>query len=109
MILWESSGDGGSGAPLDRDYPPVVCVEDRSVEQRLTVRLSDAAIDRSSEARGVCADKLRRRHVSLARSVATEACRRAANARHFVRRVQAPLVVDHKKPRDLGTELVLSV
>ncbi len=53
-----------------------------------TGRLSDAAIDRAVEALGVCADKLRRRHVTLARSVATEACRRAANARHFVRRVQ---------------------
>ncbi|NNC72520.1 MAG: Ppx/GppA family phosphatase [Sphingomonadaceae bacterium] len=52
-----------------------------------TGRLSDAAIDRSIEALSVCADKLRRRHVSLARSVATEACRRAANARHFIRRV----------------------
>lgn len=53
-----------------------------------TGRLSDQAIDRAIEALSICADKLRRRHVSLARSVATEACRRAANARHFVSRVQ---------------------
>jgi exopolyphosphatase/guanosine-5'-triphosphate,3'-diphosphate pyrophosphatase len=50
-------------------------------------RISDDAIERALTALGVCADKLRRRHVSLARSVATEACRRAANGREFVDRV----------------------
>ncbi|WP_298020771.1 Ppx/GppA phosphatase family protein [uncultured Parasphingopyxis sp.] len=53
-----------------------------------TGRLSDRAIDRAVDALAICADKLRRRHVSLSRSVATEACRRAANARQFVSRVQ---------------------
>lgn len=53
-----------------------------------TGRLSDAAIDRAVAALAICGDKLRRRHVSLSRSVATEACRRAANGRHFVRRVR---------------------
>ncbi|MEM8696628.1 MAG: Ppx/GppA phosphatase family protein [Pseudomonadota bacterium] len=53
-----------------------------------TGRLSDAAIDRAVAALSICADKLRRRHVSLSRSVATEACRRAANGRYFVRRVR---------------------
>ena len=52
-------------------------------------RLSDAAMDRAVAALAVCADKLRRRHVSLVRSVATEACRRAANGREFVARVAA--------------------
>src|SRR5215203_1676054 len=51
-------------------------------------RLSDAAMDRAVSALGVCADKLRRRNVSLSRSVATEACRRAANGRHFIDRVR---------------------
>ena len=50
-------------------------------------RLSDAAMDRAVAALAVCADKLRRRNVSLSRAVATEACRRAANGRHFVDRV----------------------
>ncbi|WP_114228494.1 MULTISPECIES: Ppx/GppA phosphatase family protein [Sphingomonas] len=50
-------------------------------------RLSTAAMDRAVEALGVCADKLKRRRVSLARSVATEACRRAANGRDFIARV----------------------
>jgi exopolyphosphatase/guanosine-5'-triphosphate,3'-diphosphate pyrophosphatase len=53
-----------------------------------TGRLSDAAIDRAVAALSICADKLRRRHVSLSRSVATEACRRAVNGRHFVQRVR---------------------
>jgi exopolyphosphatase/guanosine-5'-triphosphate,3'-diphosphate pyrophosphatase len=50
-------------------------------------RLSQQAMDRAVSALSVCADKLRRRHVSLVRSVATEACRRAANGREFVARV----------------------
>ncbi|CAN5148936.1 Ppx/GppA phosphatase family protein [soil metagenome] len=52
-----------------------------------TGRLSEAAIDRAISALSVCAAKLRRRRVTLARSVATEACRRAANGNAFVRRV----------------------
>ncbi|CAN5406005.1 Ppx/GppA phosphatase family protein [soil metagenome] len=53
-----------------------------------TGRLSDAAIDRTLSALSVCADKLKRRHVTLARSVATEACRRASNGTDFIERVQ---------------------
>ena len=45
-------------------------------------------MDRAVAALGVCADKLRRRNVSLSRSVATEACRRAVNGREFVERVR---------------------
>ncbi|TMJ18445.1 MAG: Ppx/GppA family phosphatase [Alphaproteobacteria bacterium] len=51
-------------------------------------KLSEAAMDRAVSALSVCAEKLRRRRVSLARSVATEACRRAVNGRHFVERVR---------------------
>ncbi len=54
-----------------------------------TGRLSDAAMDRALAALAVCADKLRRRHVYLARSVATEACRRACNGAEFIARVRA--------------------
>ena len=52
-------------------------------------RISDAAIERALGALHVCAEKLRRRRVSIARSVATEACRRAVNGRDFVERVYA--------------------
>ena len=51
-------------------------------------RLSDAAMDRAVAALSICADKLRRRHVALARSVATEACRKAANGPDFIERVR---------------------
>ncbi|MBO9713957.1 Ppx/GppA phosphatase family protein [Sphingomonas sp.] len=51
-----------------------------------TGRLSDAAIDRTLAALSICADKLKRRRVALARSVATEACRRATNGREFIER-----------------------
>lgn len=53
-----------------------------------TGRLSDAAIERTISALSVCAEKLRRRRVVLARSVATEACRQAANGADFVARVR---------------------
>jgi exopolyphosphatase/guanosine-5'-triphosphate,3'-diphosphate pyrophosphatase len=51
-------------------------------------KLSEGAMDRAVAALSVCAEKLKRRRVSLARSVATEACRRAVNGRHFVERVR---------------------
>ena len=54
-----------------------------------TGRLSQAAMDRALTALQVCADKLRRRNVHLARSVATEACRRAENGFDFIERVHA--------------------
>jgi exopolyphosphatase/guanosine-5'-triphosphate,3'-diphosphate pyrophosphatase len=51
-------------------------------------RLSDAAMDRTLSALNICADKLQRRNVRLARSVATEACRRAENGLEFIERVR---------------------
>jgi exopolyphosphatase/guanosine-5'-triphosphate,3'-diphosphate pyrophosphatase len=53
-----------------------------------TGRLSDEAMDRAVGALKVCADKLKRRNVRLARSVATEACRRASNGAAFIERVR---------------------
>ena len=53
-----------------------------------TGELSQAAMDRALAALKVCADKLRRRNVHLARSVATEACRRARNGAEFIDRVR---------------------
>jgi len=51
-------------------------------------RICDAAIERAVGALAVCGEKLRRRRVTLSRSVATEACRRAVNGRQFVERVR---------------------
>jgi exopolyphosphatase/guanosine-5'-triphosphate,3'-diphosphate pyrophosphatase len=51
-------------------------------------RLSDEAMDRAVGALRICADKLKRRNVRLARSVATEACRRASNGAAFIDRVR---------------------
>ena len=51
-------------------------------------RLSDKAMDRTLSALTICADKLQRRNVRLARSVATEACRRAENGIEFIDRVR---------------------
>lgn len=52
-----------------------------------TGRLSDAAIERTLAALRICADKLKRRNVALARSVATQACRQAENGAAFIERV----------------------
>jgi exopolyphosphatase/guanosine-5'-triphosphate,3'-diphosphate pyrophosphatase len=52
-----------------------------------TGRLSPAAMDRALGALKICSDKLRKRKVHLARSVATEACRQAENGAEFVERV----------------------
>ena len=53
-----------------------------------TGKLGQDAMDRTLGALHVCADKLKRRNVHLARSVATEACRRAANGAEFIERVR---------------------
>lgn len=53
----------------------------------LSGRLSDEAMDRALAALHICADKLRKRNVHLAHSVATEACRRAVNGAEFIERV----------------------
>ncbi len=50
-------------------------------------RISDVAMDRTVTALTICAAKIARRNVDLARSVATEACRKAVNGREFVDRV----------------------
>lgn len=53
-----------------------------------TGHLSDDAMERTMGALKICAEKLRRRNVRLARSVATEACRRASNGEAFIERVR---------------------
>lgn len=52
-------------------------------------RIADHAMERAIDALSVCADKLARRRVNLARSVATEACRAASNGAAFVDAVRA--------------------
>ncbi|MEO6225475.1 MAG: Ppx/GppA phosphatase family protein [Sphingomicrobium sp.] len=75
----------------------------------LTGELSPEAMDRALGALAVCGDKLRRRNVSLARSVATEACRRAKNGREFVERVrqETGIVLDIIPPQEEARLAVL--
>ena len=72
-------------------------------------RLSEDAMDRAVSALSVCADKLRRRNVSLSRSVATEACRRAKNGEHFAERVrhETGIVLDIIEPQEEARLAVL--
>src|SRR6476659_2851528 len=50
--------------------------------------LAQQAMDRAVGALSICSEKLRRRDVSLCRSVATEACRRENNGAEFAERVR---------------------
>jgi exopolyphosphatase / guanosine-5'-triphosphate,3'-diphosphate pyrophosphatase len=52
-------------------------------------RLAETAIARTIAALRICREKMRARHVSRARLVATEACRAAANSGEFLERVHA--------------------
>ncbi|HVI06349.1 MAG TPA: Ppx/GppA family phosphatase, partial [Sphingomicrobium sp.] len=74
-----------------------------------TGALSTDAMDRAVGALGVCADKLRRRNVSLSRSVATEACRRAKNGPEFAERVRVEtgIVLDIIEPAEEARLAVL--
>jgi exopolyphosphatase/guanosine-5'-triphosphate,3'-diphosphate pyrophosphatase len=74
-----------------------------------TGELSAEAMDRAVGALGVCAEKLRRRNVSLSRSVATEACRRAKNGRAFAERVrdETGIVLDIIDPAEEARLAVL--
>jgi exopolyphosphatase / guanosine-5'-triphosphate,3'-diphosphate pyrophosphatase len=74
-----------------------------------TGELSQEAMDRAVAALGVCAEKLRRRNVSLSRSVATEACRRARNGDEFADRVRSEtcIVLDIIEPAEEARLAVL--
>ncbi|HUP66598.1 MAG TPA: Ppx/GppA phosphatase family protein [Sphingomicrobium sp.] len=74
-----------------------------------TGALSQEAMDRAVGALSVCADKLRRRNVSLSRSVATEACRRATNGDEFAERVrdETGIVLDIIPPAEEARLAVL--
>ncbi len=52
-------------------------------------RLAEPAMERALSALKVCAGKMNRRQVTVSRSVATEACRKAVNGREFLERVLA--------------------
>ena len=75
----------------------------------LTGRLADEAMDRAVGALSVCAEKLRRRNVSISRSVATEACRRAVNGGEFAARVreETGIVLDIIEPQEEARLAVL--
>jgi len=74
-----------------------------------TGELSQDAMDRAVGALSVCGEKLRRRNVSLSRSVATEACRRAGNGEEFVDRVrrETGIVLDIIEPQEEARLAVL--
>jgi exopolyphosphatase/guanosine-5'-triphosphate,3'-diphosphate pyrophosphatase len=59
-----------------------------------TGNLSDAAITRTLAALRVCADRIRANHATHVRAIATEACRRAANAQVLLDRAMAEAGVE---------------
>jgi len=70
-------------------------------------RLSEAAMARALSALAICRDKIRRRQVTRARLVATEACRVAENGKDFVNRVSEQIgltleIIDHETEAHLA-------
>ncbi len=67
-----------------------------------TGKMSEEAMDRAVEALGICAEKLKKRNVILARSVATEACRQAMNGTQFIERVreETGIMLDIISPKE---------
>ena len=65
-------------------------------------KMSEEAMDRAVEALGICAEKLKKRNVILARSVATEACRQALNGTQFIERVrkETGIMLDIISPKE---------
>lgn len=74
-----------------------------------TGRLNEAAMARTVAALRICASKMRRRRVSRARVVATEACRTAGNAAAFAARVarETGLTLDVVSPEEEARLAVL--
>ncbi|MEO6361026.1 MAG: Ppx/GppA phosphatase family protein [Sphingomicrobium sp.] len=97
--------DGGSFTVVDSFSRIVRLGEGMS----LSNRLSQEAMDRAVIALGICADKLRRRNVSIVRSVATEACRRADNGQEFIDRVarETGILLDVIPPQEEARLAVL--
>lgn len=58
-----------------------------STEENGQGALTQGAMDRAIDALGICAEKMKRRGVSRARCIATEACRTAHNGESFIKRV----------------------
>ena len=74
-----------------------------------TGALTEQAQERAIDALRICADKLRRRDVWMARNVATEACRRASNGQDFVARVyeETGIALDVISPKEEARLAVL--
>ncbi len=91
--------EGGDGFTIVDAFSRVVRLGEGLTS---TGRMSDEAMDRAVEALSVCAEKLKRRNVTLARSVATEACRQAVNGAQFIERVrqETGIMLDIISPKE---------
>ena len=56
--------------------------------------ITDAALDRTIQALKICSERLKRRGVTHVRAIATEACRKAANAQDLVARARDEAGID---------------
>lgn len=75
-----------------------------------TGRLSRSSMHRTIQALRICQQKLKRHNVKHMRLVATEACRRASNARQFIRQVkrETGLQLEIIKPEEEARLAVIS-
>ena len=82
---------GGAVPRVIDSYTANVCLGE-SLERTGTI--SEAALDRTIAALKVCSARLKRRNVTHVKAIATEACRRAANAQELVRRAREEAGID---------------
>ncbi len=86
---WRASGDEAPATLVPRVINSYTANVRLGESLERTGAITDAALDRTIAALKVCAARLRRRGVTHVRAIATEACRRAANAQDLVDRAEA--------------------
>lgn len=86
---WHAQGGEGQASTIPRVIDSYTANVRLGESLELTGTICDAALDRTVAALKVCASRLKRRNATHVKAIATEACRRAANAQELVRRAAA--------------------
>ena len=84
-----ANGSGGQAAMIPRVIDSYTANVRLGESLERTGFITEAALDRTVAALKICAARLKRRHVTHVKAIATEACRRAVNAQDLVKRAQA--------------------
>ena len=85
LLIAYPNGENGNGMRVIDGFSRIVRLGEGLGK---TGHLSDAAIDRTTEALKICARKIRSQGVCQTRAIATEACRQALNNKSFICHVE---------------------